>query len=57
MTEEYELVGAGEEDFDEGKILPTSPLGRGFMGKKVGQTVEIEVPAGLLKFEILAIGD
>ena len=57
MTEEYELVGVGEEDFDEGKILSTSPLGRGFAGKKVGQTAEIEVPAGLLKFEILSIGE
>ena len=57
MTEEYELVGVGEEDFDEGKILSTSPLGRGFTGKKVGQIAEIEVPAGLLKFEILSIGD
>ena len=57
MTEEYELVGAGEEDFDEGKILSTSPLGRGFNGKKVGQIAEIEVPAGLRKFEIISIGE
>ena len=57
MTEEYELVGAGEEDFDEGKILSTSPLGRGFSGKKIGQIAAIEVPAGLLKFEILSIGE
>ena len=57
MIEEYELVGAGEEDFMEGKILPTSPLGRGFVGKKKGEIVEIDVPAGLQKFEILEIGE
>lgn len=57
MVEEYELVGAGEEDFDEGKILSTSPLGRGFIGKKIGEIAEIEVPAGLLQFEILSIGE
>lgn len=55
MKEEFTLVGAGEEDFGEGKILATSPLGRGFLGHKVGDNVEIEVPAGLLQFEILDI--
>lgn len=55
MKEEYTLVGAGEEDFDEGKILVTSPLARGFLGKKVGDTTEIEVPAGLMEFEVLEV--
>ncbi|MDR1492502.1 MAG: transcription elongation factor GreA [Planctomycetaceae bacterium] len=55
--EEFELVGAGEEDFRTGKILSTSPLGRGFLGKKQGEIAEIQVPAGLLKFEILSIGE
>ena len=53
--EEYTLVGAGEEDYDTGKILLTSPLGQGLAGKKVGDRVEIEVPRGTLKFEILSI--
>jgi len=53
--EEFTLVGAGEEDYDTGKILATSPLAQGLMGKKVGQKVEIEVPKGTMKFEILAI--
>lgn len=53
--EEFTLVGAGEEDYDTGKILCTSPLAQGLMGKKIGEQVEIEVPKGLLKFEILEI--
>lgn len=53
--EEYTLVGAGEEDYDTGKILCTSPVGQGLMGKKVGEKVEIEVPRGTLKFEIVSI--
>lgn len=54
-TEEFILVGAGEEDFDEGKINVTSPLAQGLIGKKVGEKAEVEVPAGLNKFEILEI--
>lgn len=51
----YTLVGAGEEDFDSGKILCTCPLAQGFLGKKVGDVAEIKVPAGLLKFEVQEI--
>ncbi len=54
-TEQFTLVGAGEEDFDEGKINVTSPLAQGLIGKKVGDTAEIEVPAGVNKFKILEI--
>jgi transcription elongation factor GreA len=53
--ETFTMVGAGEEDYDEGKILVTSPLAQGLMGKKVGDKVEIPVPAGTMKFEILEI--
>ena len=53
--EEFTLVGAGEEDYDNGKILVTSPLAQGLMNKKVGERVEIDVPQGTLKFEILGI--
>ena len=53
--EEFTLVGAGEEDYDSGKILVTSPLAQGLLGKKVGQKVEIPVPQGTLKFEIVEI--
>ena len=53
--EEFTLVGAGEEDYMAGKILVTSPLAQGLLGRKVGEKVEIEVPAGTTRFEILAI--
>jgi transcription elongation factor GreA len=53
--EEFTLVGAGEEDYDAGKILVTSPLAQGLVGKKVGDRVEIKVPVGVLRFEILSI--
>lgn len=53
--EEFTLVGAGDEDYDSGKILITSPLAQGLVGKKVGEKVEIEVPAGTMKFEIVEI--
>ena len=53
--EQFTLVGAGEEDYDSGKILVTSPFSQGLIGKKVGETAEIEVPAGTQKFKILRI--
>lgn len=49
------LVGSGEEDTRNGRILATSPLACGLMGKKVGEIAEVNVPAGLLRFEILEI--
>jgi len=53
--EEFTLVGAGEEDYDTGKINVASPLAQGLVGKKVGAKVEVEVPAGTNRFEILEI--
>lgn len=53
--EEFTLVGAGEEDYDTGKINVTSPLAQGLIGKKVGDQVEIPVPKGTIKFEVLNI--
>jgi transcription elongation factor GreA len=53
--EEFTLVGAGEEDYDTGKILSTSPLAQGLLGKKVGDQVEIPVPQGTLRYEIVEI--
>lgn len=49
------LVGAGEEDYDQGKINVTSPLAQGLIGKKKGEKVEIPVPAGTMSFEIIEI--
>jgi len=53
--EEFTMVGSGDEDYDSGKILITSPIGQGMLSKKVGDKVDIEVPSGTLKFEILEI--
>src|SRR5215470_3002466 len=53
--ETFVLVGAGEEDYDAGKINVTSPLAQGLMGTKIGQKVEIPVPAGTMKFQIKEI--
>jgi transcription elongation factor GreA len=53
--EEFTLVGAGDEDYDAGKFLITSPIGQGLLGKKVGDKVEIPVPRGVLKYEVLEI--
>jgi transcription elongation factor GreA len=53
--ETFVLVGAGEEDYDSGKILVTSPLAQGLLGGKIGQRVEIPVPAGTMRFEIREI--
>lgn len=54
-TISYELVGAGDDDFASGKILCSCPLGKGFMGKKLGDIAEIKLPRGIEKFEILDI--
>jgi transcription elongation factor GreA len=53
--EEFTLVGLGDEDYDAGKYLITSPVGQGLLGKKIGDKVDIEVPKGTLHFEILDI--
>ncbi len=53
--ERFTLVGVGDEDYDAGRYLITSPIGVGLLGKKVGEQVEIPVPSGVLKFEVLEI--
>lgn len=50
---EYALVSPPESDFDAGKISVTSPIGKGLVGQKVGATVEIRIPAGIRRYEIL----
>ena len=51
----YTLVSASEANPAEGKISVDSPIGKGLLGKEKGEIAEIEVPAGLMKFEILEI--
>jgi transcription elongation factor GreA len=53
--EVYQLVGPGEEDYDNNKILTTSPIGQGLLGKKQGEVAEIHVPRGTLRWEIIEI--
>ncbi len=55
MEMTYTLVAESEADLKAGKISVTSPIGKGLLGKKVGETAEISVPNGTLKFEILEI--
>src|SRR6516165_1438897 len=54
--EDFILVGPGDEDYDQNKILLTSPIGQGLVGKKVGDEVEIPIPRGKLKLKIVEIG-
>lgn len=53
--EAYHLVGPGDEDYDQNKILTTSPIGQGLLGKKQGEIAEIRVPRGMLRYEVLEI--
>lgn len=51
-TVEYQIVSETEADLKAGKISVTSPIGKGLLGMKVGETAEINVPSGVLKFKI-----
>ncbi len=51
----YTLVGSAEADPSENKISNESPVGSAILGRKVGDKVEVEVPAGLIEYEILNI--
>lgn len=54
-TMTYTLVSEEEADLKTGKISVQSPIGKGLLGKKVGDTTEIQVPAGKVAFEVLEI--
>ncbi|WP_299673859.1 transcription elongation factor GreA [uncultured Tenacibaculum sp.] len=51
----YTLVADSESDVRNGKLSVNSPIGKGLLGNKVGDITEIQVPNGLMKFEILDI--
>ncbi|MDO1447938.1 transcription elongation factor GreA [Rhodocytophaga aerolata] len=51
----YTLVSEEEADLKSGKISVQSPIGKGLLGKKVGETAEIKVPAGMMTFEVVEI--
>jgi len=54
-TMTYQLVSETEADMKAGKISVASPIAKGLLGKKVGEKIEIQVPAGKMEFEILEI--
>ncbi len=51
----YTLVADGEADLASGKISVNSPIGKGLLGKSVGEVAEIQVPNGVLKFDVIEI--
>lgn len=55
MDFNYTLVADSESDVRNGKLSVNSPIGKGLLGKKVGEVAEIKVPNGIMKFEILEI--
>ena len=52
---EYQIVGSQEANPMSGRISDESPIGRGLLGHRVGETVTIDAPAGQMKFTILAV--
>ncbi|MDX1469946.1 MAG: transcription elongation factor GreA [Flavobacteriaceae bacterium] len=55
MEMKYTLVADGEADLKSGKISVNSPIGKGLLGKKVGEVADIKVPNGVMQFDILEI--
>ena len=55
ITETYKIVGSQEANPAAGKVSDDSPVGRALMGHAVGETVEVEAPSGIIKFEIIKI--
>ena len=53
--EEFHFVGPGQEDYLNNKVLITSPIGQGLLGKKVGESAEIKVPRGISRLQVLQI--
>jgi len=54
-TVEYVLVGESEANFREGKLAAATPIGKALIGHRKGDVVEVQVPSGMLRFEILDI--
>jgi len=55
MEKTFQLVTEGEANIAEGKISISTPIAKGLLGKKVGEIAQVQVPIGLLEFEILEI--
>ena len=52
---EYTIVGSTEVNLEENKVSHVSPIGKALLGRKKGETVDVEAPAGIIKYKILAI--
>lgn len=52
---EYQIVSENEADLKLGKISVSSPIGKGLLGKKVGEVAEVQTPGGLMKFKVQEI--
>ena len=55
MVMQFTIVGETEADFSKGKLAVTTPIGKALVGHSVGETVEAQVPQGVMKFKILEI--
>ena len=55
MIMDYIIVADGEADLSKGKISVNSPIGKGLLGKAVGEIAQINVPSGIINFEVLEI--
>lgn len=51
-TMQYQIVGESEADLKQGKISASSPIGKGLIGKAVGEIAEVQAPTGILKFKV-----
>ena len=51
----YQIVGEKEADLKAGKISASSPIGKGLLGKAIGEIAEIQAPNGTMKFKVIAI--
>ena len=55
MVMDYMIVADGEADLSKGKISVNSPIGKGLLGKAVGEVAQINIPSGVINFEIVEI--
>lgn len=55
MTMEYTIVADSEANLKEKKLASSTPIAQGLLGHKLGEIVEIKIPAGIAKFEIIEI--
>ena len=53
--EEYQIVGSAEADPMENRISDESPMGKGLIGGRINEEIDIEIPAGMMRLKILEI--